>query len=321
VAAGAVDRLQVRQGLTIRGWWLRAAKIAVSLIVLALIARSLARNWSAFRSVEVSLAPHIGWIALSAITVFVTYALQIESWRRVLAGWGQRLSFRDAARAWCLSNLGRYLPGKVWSVAGLVVLAERAGVRRSAAAVSAFAMQAIVLGTGVVLIAVATPHAAKPVLLIGSVLVAVAIIGLLAWRRSGIWLGSLARSREPLPPLPASSILPASILMLTSWATYGMSFWMLARGLLSTSALSVPAAMGLFALGYLLGVVAIFAPGGIMVRELALVGFLTPLIGSGGAVALSLASRVLLTLTEVGAAGLTLLWTPADKEKISERPS
>ena len=80
-----------------------------------------------------------------------------------------------------LRVLGRYIPGKVWSVAGLVVLAERAGVRRSAAAVSAFAMQAVVLGTGVVLVAIATPHAASPVLLGGAVVAALALIGVLAW--------------------------------------------------------------------------------------------------------------------------------------------
>src|SRR6266545_3537702 len=126
---------------------LRAAKIAATIVVLALIGRSIARNWAAFPSVHVTLDIRIGWLVASVATVFITYAIQIESWRRMLRGWEQRLPFTGAARAWCLANLGRYIPGKVWSVAGLVVLAERAGIRRSAAAISAFAMQAVVLGT------------------------------------------------------------------------------------------------------------------------------------------------------------------------------
>src|SRR2546428_7042068 len=97
----------------------------------------------------------------------------------MLAGWGQRLPYTAAARAWTLSNLGRYIPGKVWSVAGLVVLAERAGVRRSAAAVSGFGMLAVVLGTGVGLFAVGTPHSASPVLVGGAVLVGCLVFG---WR-------------------------------------------------------------------------------------------------------------------------------------------
>ena len=284
------------------------------LLVLALIARSIARNWVAFQSVHVTLEPKVGWLAASVLVVVLTYAIQIESWRRMLAGWGQHLPYTAAARAWTLSNLGRYIPGKVWSVAGLVVLAERAGVRRSAAAVSAFAMQAVVLGTGVMLVAIATPHAASPILLGGAVVAALALIGVLAWPRSAQWLGALADSKVPLPPLPLSAILASSALMLLSWATFGVSFWMLVRGVISTATVPLSAAMGMFALGYVMGLIAVIAPGGLGVRDLALVGFLTPLLGSGGALAVSLVSRVQLTLTEAGAAGIALLLKPAGKE-------
>jgi len=195
------------------------------------------------------------------------------------------------------------------------VLAERVGVRRSAAAVSAFAMQAVVLGTGVVLVAIATPHAASPVLLGAAVLAALVLIGVLAWRRTAQWLGTLADSTTPLPPLPLSAIILSSSLMLLSWATFGVSFWMLIRGLISTASVPLPAAMGMFALGYVMGLVALVAPGGLGVRDLALVGFLTPLVGSGGALAVSLASRVQLTLTEAGAAGAGLLLKPKPEKR------
>jgi len=296
--------------------WLPAAKIAAMLLVLALIARSLARNWAAFQSVQVTLDAKVGWLAASVVVVLLTYAIQIESWRRMLRGWDQRLPYTQAARAWTVANLGRYIPGKVWSVAGLVVLAERAGVRRSAAAVSAFAMQAVVLGTGVVLVATATPHAANPVLLGSAVVAALALIGVLAWRRTAQWLGALADAKAPLPPLPVSAVVASSGLMLASWATFGVAFWLLIRGLISTASVPMPAAMGMFALGYVMGIVAVFAPGGMVVRDLALVGFLTPFVGSGGALAISLASRVQLTLTEVGAAGVMLAFKRGAKEEI-----
>jgi uncharacterized membrane protein YbhN (UPF0104 family) len=124
----------------------------------------------------------------------------------------------------------------------------------------------------------------------------------------------------PLPPLPLSAILGSSALMLLSWATFGVSFWMLVRGLISTATVPLPAAMGMFALGYVMGLAAVIAPGGLGVRDLALVGFLTPLLGSGGALAVSLASRVQLTLTEAGSAGIALLLKPAEKET-RDRPN
>src|SRR5256885_17027127 len=88
--------------------------------------------------------------------------MQIESGRRIRAGWGQRLAFGRAARTWSVANLGRYVPGKVWSVAGLVVLAQRAGVAPGPAAASAFVIQAVSLGRGVAVVASRTPHIVPP---------------------------------------------------------------------------------------------------------------------------------------------------------------
>jgi len=93
-----------------------------------------------------------------------------------------------------------------------------------------------------------------------------------------------------------------------SWGTYGAALWMLARGLVPDAPIPLPlaTAIGAFALGYILGLLALFAPGGVGVRELVLVGLLAPFLGSGGAVVVSVASRVLLTLMEAAAALLTL---------------
>jgi uncharacterized membrane protein YbhN (UPF0104 family) len=78
----------------------------------------------------------------------------------------------------------------------------------------------------------------------------------------------------------------------------------------------VGTATGVFALGYVLGLLALFAPGGIGVREVLFIGLLTPFVGSGGAIALTVASRLQLTLTEA-AAGLGALFIGKHKEKVA----
>src|SRR2546422_445001 len=203
-------------GSQARGW-LWAVQGLVTLAVVAFVARSIGRNWAEFRSLHAVLAIKPVWIAGSALAVCASYVMHIESWRQVLHGWGQRITFGTAARTWSLANLGRYVPGKVWSVAGLVVLAQRAGVQVAPAAASAFVSQALAVGTGAAVVAT-----------------------------------------------------------------------------------------GVFALGYILGWLALFAPGGVGVRELVFVGLLTPWLGSGGALVVSLASRVLLTAMEATAALVTL---------------
>ena len=63
----------------------------------------------------------------------------------------------------------------------------------------------------------------------------------------------------------------------------------------------------MFAAGYITGLLALFAPGGVGVREAVFIALLAPSVGSGGAIVLGVASRVLLTLTEIAAALLGLL--------------
>ena len=298
-------------------WW--ALQLVVAAIVARLVWAAIVRNWTEFRSLHVTLAFKPGWIALAALTVFATYAIQIASWRRILAGWAQHLPYRRAARIWLLVNLGRYVPGKVWSVAGLVVLAQRAGVDAWAAGASAVAMQAIGLGTAVAVVAAATPSAESPLRLGLAALAAAATIGFLAWDRGARWLAAAVGLADRFRPLPLVAVAESSGLSLGSWVTYGVSFWLLALGLGLPATLSIVTATGVFALGYILGLLALFAPGGVGVREVVFIGLLTPALGSGGAVALTVGSRVLLTLCEVLAPLGVVLITGRSKEDVSVR--
>jgi len=129
----------------------------------------------------------------------------------------------------------------------------------------------------------------------------------------------LAGSADEFRPLPLAAVAESAGLSLASWITYGVAFWLLARGLGLPGALPLARAAGVFALGYILGLLALFAPGGVGVREVVLVGLLTPALGGGGAVALSVASRILLTLTEVVAPLCALLIMRDAKEDVSVR--
>ncbi len=286
--------------------WLWAVQLAVAGAVVALVAGSLARNWTAFRAVHVALAVRPALLAAAVLAVCATYAVQIEAWRRILAGWRQRIGFGAAARIWSLANLGRYLPGKVWSVAGLVLLARRAGVDAAPAAASAFAAQAVTLGAGAAVAAAVTPQATSPWRLAGAALAAVGTVAALSWAPTARRLGRLAGAATPLEPLPALSVLASAALAALAWLGYGVAFWLLARGLVGGAGLPLATATGVFAVGYLLGWLALFAPGGVGVRELVLIGLLAPSLGGGGAVALTVASRLLLTALEAAAALVTL---------------
>src|SRR2546426_8305787 len=119
-------------------------------------------------------------------------------------------------------------------------------------------------------------------------------------------LGRLVNAVAPLEPLAPSAVFAGTVLTVVSWGTYGAALWMLARGLIPDAPLPLTTAIGAFTLGYILGLLALFAPGGVGVRELVLVGLLAPFLGSGGRVAVGVASRVRLTPREAVAALLRL---------------
>ena len=300
-----------------RKWWWWALQAVVAVVVGALIYREIVRHWAEFRSLTIEITPRPGWLLLSVLVVFVSYVFSVEAWRRILAGWSQYIPYGRAARTWLVANLGRYIPGKIWSVAGLVVLAQRAGVAPWAAAASAVAIQAIAIGTAVVVVAAATPGAEAPLLLAAAALIAVATIAMLSWDRSVKAIAKVIGSKGPIERLPVRSVAESSALGVLAWIAHGIAFWLLARGLGLEGTLSMVTAAGVFPLGYVLGLLALFAPGGVGVREVVLIGLLAQDLGPGGAVALSIASRILLTLTEVVAPLLMLLFTRESKENLS----
>ena len=197
--------------------WRVALQSIVALVVLAFVGWKVADNWASYRSLDVAMHLRPAWLLLSLASLAVVAALQIESWRRILAGWAQPLRFLAGARIWFLANLGRYVPGKVWSVAGMVVLAEQEGVQRWAAAASAVAVQAVGVGTAAMVVAAATPHAYSPLRVAGAALVGLGTIGLLAWKGALARLGRMVGAAGEWRALPVVSVLAGTGLTLLSW--------------------------------------------------------------------------------------------------------
>jgi hypothetical protein len=293
----------------VRRFWIRALQGLAGLAVVAFAARSLVRNWEQLRSqpLEWHVAP--GWLALSALVVWLMYALLIVAWRTMLAGWGQPIDGWTSARIWTVSSLGKYLPGKVWAVAGMALMAQRAGIAPWAATGSAVVLQVLAIGTGAAVAgltgraAIEVAHPGSSVALAVLVTGAAASIGLLLWPP---FLRRLLRFAAPSTGSggtpPATSIGFGIAANLVAWVGYGLALWLLARGLLPAAGLRPALAVAVFTASYLAGFLALFAPGGLGVREGLFILMLQGPLGIGAATALALASRVLLTITEFGAA-------------------
>lgn len=284
----------------------RILQFAVGIGLVALAARSLVVNWQSLRAQPVDLRFSAAWIAASVLVVFASYAVLIEGWRRVVLSMGERLAFLPAARIWFLASLGKYVPGKVWAVAGAAVLAQRAGVDPSVAVAGAIVLQALALASGSLVVALTAREAFQAAgpggvsLAIMVVLLSVSGIAVLASPRLLDRLNRLLPASWPrLRAIPPRMLLGAFIANALAWVGYGLALLLLARGLLPGVNLGLPQAVGVFTCSYLVGFIALFAPGGLGPRESVFLLMLAPDIGLKPAAALALASRLLWTGTEV----------------------
>lgn len=92
------------------------------------------------------LRPDPGMLGLASATFLAGLLLSAAFWGRMVQELGgPRLSISRAATVYFASNLGRYIPGKVWQLAGLAYLARREGVPSSTATAAAVLVQAVSL--------------------------------------------------------------------------------------------------------------------------------------------------------------------------------
>lgn len=255
------------------------------------------------RGLELSgWTPNWALVGLSVLTLLSGYFSSGFLWGRIVHDLGgPTLPPFVSVRLFMVANLGRYVPGKLWQIAGLAVLARQRGV----AAPTSIA--AAVVGQGLALIAATLLGlAAGWTLIEGTIwqwVVPVALFGgLLTGLHPSIFRAlsgacfRLARTPEPegLEPLAA---LRWFAFTLGNWVLYAGSFWLLVRGL-GLEAAPVPTASA-FAAAYVLGYVMVFAPAGIGVREGFLVVLLSPQLGPAASSAVAVIARVWTTLTEV----------------------
>jgi hypothetical protein len=285
------------------------AQVVIGLVIALFLVRFVARNWAEIRHAGAALDVHPLPLAAAAGIILLTYAMLIGAWDAVLRGWGERLPYRDAARIWCLSNLARYVPGRVWQIAGMAALAQQAGVSPWAAAGSAIVVQFLAIATGTLVTASFAPQFGHPLVIVGAGLVTAAGAAALAWPAGASALSRLVhrvtgRTVELRAVRPGPLLLSA-VITAVAWVLYGLALFLSVRGLTGKD-IGVGDAIGVFTGGYVVGLINVFTPAGLGTREAILVNWLIGPIGPAAATVVTVGSRLLMTATEILAAALTV---------------
>ncbi len=292
----------------------RVAQVLLAALVIWFAFDELSPHWGELRASWNQLTVRWPWLLGSGLLVLTSYAVLIETWRRTIRRWGHHLAIETATRIWFVSNLGKYVPGKIWQITAMGAMAREAGVPASAAVGSSLLIAVVnVLAGGVVILLTAfdagllPPRAAvSGAILLGGVALLPPILPALA-ERVGRW-----RGRDVLwPSIRVSDLVLMFVGCAIAWCLYGVAFEWLARGTMPHAGGATRYYVASFTISYLAGFLALVVPGGAGVRE---VGLLTVLPQLGltsvaGAFLLALTSRLWLTVFEL-LPGLALLLLP-----------
>jgi len=314
----------------------RLGQVAILVAVLFGLYRVLAPELRALSWEDLQTwKPDTGRLALSLVALLGVYLMHAFLWRRIVVDLQVgRPDARTTLRVYFVANLGRYIPGKLWQVAGLAVLASRAGIAPGGATAAALLGQFGFLATGMLFVAVVLPDWVSGVALYGLGFVLVSAAGGIwlltatpaghrarAWlrarlgERAGRGLGKALDLAERMRPVDA---IAWGVGYGLSWVLLGVAFSLFATAFVPAAAAHSKLLAGTVAASYLAGYLVLIAPAGLGVREGAMTALLSSIPGFplAAAVVVAILSRVWFTVGEL----LPLAFVPALPAGSSEPP-
>ena len=255
----------------------------------------------------------VGWSVGSIPILFVTFMLFAYGWSLVLRSMTDQFSLLKIIQIWAKAQLGKYIPGLgIHFVARLELSASEGITRRTAFLSTIIEISLLLVTAGIVtLVALTNVTGSKSVatfidnisadyggLYIAAItigfLVAILFINPMPVRWLGDKIGGVDTTR-----FTYKWLIWLIIFNIIRWIIMGVGFFMLAKSIYPIGYAEMPFVMGAFTLSWAVGLLVVFAPGGIGVREAMLVVLMEQVMPTGAAVALAALGRVWWILGEL----------------------
>jgi uncharacterized membrane protein YbhN (UPF0104 family) len=285
--------------------------VGFSLLAITFMAYALIANWSDTSKALDSLS----WWTLGLALLAGVSALgpAMLAWRTLLADLGSPLTLRAGTQIMFIGNLGKYLPGGIWQVLATVELARDHAAPRKRTLTATVVAMAVTLAAALVLTSIALPlTSASTARQYWWVLALVPFVLVALHPKVLTYALNLALRLARREPLERTITLPAMARSF-AWASLGwllldIMAWLLVNDIHRGGASDFLPAAAAYMLAWSVGFLAIFAPGGFGVRELALTAALAPLMPVPQALVVATISRLISTIADLLWAGLAYLF-------------
>lgn len=290
--------------IRVRPWLVRFLQALAIGVPLTVLLQSLIINWRGLRSYEWQINGVTTGLALLCVTA--AFCLLPLASQLALSGLGYSVDYRTAYHGYFLSQLAKYIPGKLWILPGRALALRPSGVSMISSSLGIIVELSVLIVSGVVAFLpyllltsneVLDPSWSLGVgLLVASILLALhprIFNPVLRWLMVRLGHASVDVN------LTGIKLTQMLLICLVFWLAAGLGLALLARSVQEMPFrlwILIPSA---FSMAWVLGFLAFFTPGGLGVREGALALLLAPFLPAPLPAALALLGRLLWTVAEL----------------------
>ena len=287
---------------------IKSAQMVIILLIFYFLIKSLVSDWNQVKEFDWRFDYTL--LAISFVVQLVALFWLVKIWERMLRHTGSSVSYFKLFKVWFFTNLGKYLPGKVWQFLGMIYMLEKEGVPKENSFSTGVLAQAFSVISGLLISIIflganlySQFFSKNPSLMVVGVVLSLAVLALLCYpkvleRIINLGLGILKKEKISLD-IGGKDVIIYLLSYSLSWLLFGLAFLIFVKAMTQADFKMYPMLTGAFAFSLNIGFLAIFTPGGIGVREGVLVFLLSSFFPLPVSTLISLLSRLWITVGEL----------------------
>ena len=293
-----------------RRWITRGAQLVLAVVIIVYVVITL---YNGFNSKNLqNLRFDWRWLLASWVALAGYYALYTLGLDIIMRDLGSPSTYPKAFKLNFASNLGKYIPGGFWPAVGRAALAPAMSLSRSHAAVSMVLEAGFSTAAGVAVFAVSLafggvlpPNTYWWEYALVIVVIVVCLHPAVFSRALGVAF-KLAKVKQEPPRLSYAKSLVLFVVYFASWLVAGLGMQLFAMAVQSGVPFNPLVFAGAYGAASVVGLLVLFAPGGLGAREVTLSLLITPLVGPGTSAIIAFAARLWSTLLELGLSAIAV---------------
>lgn len=287
-------------------------RIIVVVAFLTFIGAALYKNWNDLQEYRWQI--DLRYLILTVVAFPAAYLPTVWCWHHLMRRTSSFSNARANTHVFCISSLGRYVPGFVWYIAGRAYWYRDYDVPGSHVVISTIWENLVFLTSGFLIYL----FLGSQQIIIGGLALILVILLYPRLFNHLLYLANEKLGTKPIGRVGPLDVLALLVALGVAWAMGGILLWWVTNAIHPINASVIPRLIGSWGLAGAVSVIAAILVGGLGIRELTLGALLAQIIPPPVAIVVALVFRLVLTLAEALWA-LSLGWITGFKKPITQK--